>query len=275
MTIRNRAAEIAQQTVRFCQTGHYASPSGQTVAIEPMLRQAREGTRSYPPGQPSPRTFAGEFTTRIEIDDVSILAAAFALVDAGERVAALNFASAKHPGGGFLGGARAQEESLCRSSGLHLCLVGNEMYAHHRASRDLLYSDYVIYSPDVPIFRQDNGDLLERPWRCSFLTSPAVNAGVFLQRHPDRRSEIGATMARRIEKVLTVAALHEHQVLVLGAWGCGVFQNDPAEIAVLFRNALLGEFRGVFRQVVFAVLDSSRDEKTIRPFRRAFPSVCG
>src|SRR5919108_730072 len=76
----------------------------------------------------------------------------------------LNFASAKHPGGGFLGGARAQEETLARASGLYASLVGNPMYAFHKAQDDPMYSNYAIYAPDVPVLRTDEGLLLSEPY---------------------------------------------------------------------------------------------------------------
>src|SRR5208283_3500713 len=103
------------------------------------------------------------------------------------RPAVLNFASATQPGGGFLSGSRAQEESLARSSGLYACLSGNPMYEFHRTRRDAMYTDYFVYSPDVPVFRTDEGNLLEQPWRCSFITAPAVNAKAVLKRDPSRR----------------------------------------------------------------------------------------
>jgi uncharacterized protein (TIGR02452 family) len=151
--------------------------------------------------------------------------------------------SAKNPGGGFLTGARAQEESLARASGLYAMLLGDPMYDHHRSLRDPMYTTWVIYSPDVPVFRLDEGPLLDGPYFCSFLTSPAVNVGAL--RHRDRRGdEIRRVMHERVERVLGVAALHGHEVLVLGAWGCGVFRNDPRQVAELFRDALAGRFRG-------------------------------
>jgi uncharacterized protein (TIGR02452 family) len=90
----------------------------------------------------------------------------------GLRPVALNFASATSPGGGFLSGARAQEECLARCSGLYACLADNPMYGFHRARRDALYSDYAVYSPDVPVFRSEDpaGTLLDEPWLCSFIT---------------------------------------------------------------------------------------------------------
>ena len=132
---------------------------------------------------------------------------------------ALNYASAKNPGGGFLGGARAQEESLARSSGLYPCINGNPMYEYHRSGHDCMYSHYAIYSPGVPVIRDDEGWLFEKPVYCAFITSPAVNAGVVLQRDPSRRDEIRATMAERVDRVLAIAALKGHDVLVLGRVG--------------------------------------------------------
>jgi uncharacterized protein (TIGR02452 family) len=181
----------------------------------------------------------------------------------------LNFASAKNPGGGFQSGARAQEESLARASGLYATLAGDRMYDHHRSRHDPMYTSWVIYSPDVPVFRLDDGELLDEPYLCSFLTSPAVNVGALHNR--DRRcDEIHRVMQERVERVLGVAAMHGHEVLVLGAWGCGVFKNNPRQIAELFRIALTGRFRGAFTQVVFAVLDSSFDQQFIGPFFEAF-----
>jgi uncharacterized protein (TIGR02452 family) len=182
----------------------------------------------------------------------------------------LNFASARHPGGGFLGGARAQEESLARASGLYTCLAGNDMYALHNALRDPLYTDYVIYSPDVPVFRGDDGTLLHTPYLCAFLTSAAVNAKVALELDRSRRAEINKAMSGRICKVLAVAVAQGHDVVILGAWGCGVFGNDCQEIAELFSQALTTGFRGIFSRVVFAVVDWSEERRFIGPFLKAF-----
>ncbi len=135
---------------------------------------------------------------------------------------------------------------------------------------DALYTDDMIYSPDVPVFRDAAGALLTEPYCCAFITAPAVNAGVVLERDPARRTEVRATMARRIARVLAIAALHGHPALVLGAWGCGVFRNDPAEVAALFAAALAGPFRCVFQEVVFAVLDGSPERRAVGPFERVF-----
>jgi uncharacterized protein (TIGR02452 family) len=133
-----------------------------------------------------------------------------------------------------------------------------------------MYTDYVIYSRDVPVIRTDDGTLLEEPYLCSFLTSPAVNARAVLRRAPWRRPEIRAAMASRIAKVLAAAVQNKHETLVLGAWGCGAFGNNSAEVAALFQQALTTEYRGVFSRIVFAITDWSAESKFIGPFRYSF-----
>jgi uncharacterized protein (TIGR02452 family) len=269
---RSNRAGIAEETLAILRAGVYTNPSGRVVALGKTLRNAKDGTCSYAPEARVKVPAFPDRRTRIEVVNASTLDAARGLADKGHRVAALNFASAKNPGGGFLTGAQAQEESLVRASGLYAMLLGDPMYDHHRSSGDSMYTTWVIYSPDVPVFRLDEGRLLDEPYLCSFLTSPAVNVGAL--RHRDRRGdEIRRVMQERVERVLGVAALHGHEVVVLGAWGCGVFKNDPEQIAELFRTALAGRFRGAFTHVVFAVLDSSDERRFVRPFEKVFGTV--
>jgi uncharacterized protein (TIGR02452 family) len=254
---RDELAGLGRQTAEICTAGTYTAPSGGAVSIRDSLGRAVAGTRDYPAGSalPSPRTDLHR--TIFEVRNETTLAAARRLSN--RNVVALNFASAKHPGGGHLSGARAQEESLARASGLVPCIAGSAMYAHHRAASDAMYSTWAVWSPGVPVFRA-----------CAFITSPAVNAKVVLERDGSRRAAIRATMDERVRWVLVIAAAHGHESLVLGAWGCGVFGNDPAEVAELFHAALTTTFRGTFGHVAFAVLD--RERATIAPFESHFRS---
>jgi uncharacterized protein (TIGR02452 family) len=265
---RDRAAALGRETVEILERGSYTSHTGQMVHLAELVRRAVESTLSYPPNATLPDAHTGSCATRFEVTNETTLSAAQRLVDEGYGPTALNFASAKNPGGGFLSGARAQEESLARCSGLHACLDGNPMYGFHRERHDPLYTNYVIYSPGVPVFRHDDGTLLDKPYLCAFITAPAPNAGVALERDPRRRPEVTRALRERIHNVLTIAQMHGHTALVLGAWGCGVFRNDPAEVARLFSDALQGPFRGAFEVVVFAVLDWSEDRRTIGPFEK-------
>jgi uncharacterized protein (TIGR02452 family) len=267
---RNKARQITQDTVRALDAGRYVNLFGEDVNLSAAVRRAVEGTVSYPPGAAVPAVAPGERLTAFEVTNETTLAAAWRLVRDGHRPAALNFASAKHPGGGFLNGAVAQEESLCRASALYACIKDDRMYAHHSRHLDPMYTDWAIYSPDVPVFKTDAGDPFPEPYLCSFVTSPAVNAGVVRERTPGRKAEVRAAIAGRIDRVLRIMAGHGHDAAVLGAWGCGVFRNDPEVVAELFREALAARFRGVFARVVFAVLDRSADRHTIRPFEERF-----
>jgi uncharacterized protein (TIGR02452 family) len=267
---RKLAAQLGRDTLRILREGRYRTENGAVVELGDALRRAAEGTVSYPPDHRPPRSRLGPHETKVEVETETTLAAARRLVESGERPVALNFASAKHPGGGFLSGARAQEESLCRASGLYACLGGNAMYAYHRDQRDPMYSDYAVYSPDVPVFRDDDGGLLEEPYLCSFITSAAVNANVVLSRSQRSRPAVRAAMEQRVHKVLGVAADQGHETLVLGAWGCGVFGNDARVVAELFYTALGHSFRGAFRRVIFAVLDWSEERRFVGPFERLF-----
>jgi uncharacterized protein (TIGR02452 family) len=57
----------------------------------------------------------------------------------------------------------------------------------------------------------------------------------------------------KIRRILDIAAENNHKDLILGAWGCGIFNNDPKHIAGVFMGLLAGEYSGVFEQVIFAV----------------------
>ena len=144
------------------------------------------------------------------------------------------------------------------------------MYSFHREQKDPFYSDFVIYSPDVLVIRDDDGRLVDQPDDCSIITSPAVQANGVRRYFPKRVDEIAPVMWKRILKVLAVAERHNHRNLVLGAWGCGAFRNDGAIISGLFKKALKENFRGAFNHVVFAITDWSEDEKFIGPFKDTF-----
>jgi len=268
---RSQRAQMAQETVRIIGDGHYVSTAGRRVDISEAVAASVAGTREFPPDRAVtlPHGLRGRHATRIVVQNETTLAAARRL-STDHRTIALNFASARNPGGGFLSGSEAQEESLARSSSLYACLDGRSMYAFHQRHGDALYTDHVIYSPAVVVFRDNEGKLLEAPFMCSFLTAPAPNAGAALQKDPARTEEVRRALQSRVSKVLSIAAAQGYDAIVLGAWGCGVFKNDPRDVAAQFQSALSGDFAGVFRLVHFAVLDRSSGNVIIAPFHQAF-----
>ncbi|ANZ35650.1 TIGR02452 family protein [Lentzea guizhouensis] len=257
-----RLRAIAHETVAIAERGSYRTATG-TVTLD--VTPAVAGTRLYLPGDALELPQRGEIP-RIDVTDESTLEATRRL---GGDVAALVFASARNPGGGFLNGAQAQEESVARASALHPCLrAAGEFYAHHRAHEDLGYSDRVIYSPRVPVFRDDRGELLPGAYPVSFLTAAAPNLGAIRRSQPERAEAVPEQLRGRAIRVLQVAAAHGHRRLVLGAWGCGVFGNDPATVARAFQRALQ-ECR-FFDDVVFAVFDRQKGTPVLAAFREVF-----
>ena len=259
-----RLRAIAQETVAIVERGRFDGPGG-VVDIAAAVAAAVAGTRLHLPGEVLTPDPGPPVTPEIEVTGESSLAAARRL---GDGVACLNFASARNPGGGFLNGAQAQEESIARSSAIYPSLLAaGDFYAFHRADRGILYSDRVVYSPRVPVFRDDRGRLLPYAYPVSFLTAAAPNRAMIARDQPALLPQVPGALARRAARILDVAAAHGHRDLVLGAWGCGVFGNDPGAVARVFAAAL--RERRWFDRIVFAILD--RRETVRDEFRAAFP----
>lgn len=153
------------------------------------------------------------------------------------EILALNFANANVAGGGYVLGGNAQEESLCRASLLyHAIAPHQEYYRSHRLHPTPLYSDKMLYSPDVPVFRDAKGKLLETPQICSFLTVAAVNRTLAKPLYSEQK--ITDAMQLRTAKIITAAAEIKPEVLVLGAFGCGAFGNRREVVLPQFDDAI-------------------------------------
>ena len=262
---RDVAAALGRSAVEAARNGLYVTKAGQEVVWRDAVQAARAAKRSIAPDATLPSNERSAFTeTRVQVTNETTFGASQRLVERGLRPLALNFANGIHPGGGFLSGARAQEEVLCRSSALYQTLVDDPMYQDHRKRQQPDSTDWAIYSPDVPIFRMDDGTELPHPWLLSFITCAAPYAPVIGQ------PQSGDLLQKRIHRVLAIARAYGHATLVLGAWGCGAFENDPYRTAKDFRQALENDYGGAFSDIVFAITDWSSDRKFLRPFRDVF-----
>ncbi len=167
---------------------------------------------------------------------------------AGKKVAVLNFANSHHVGGAPFS-AGAQEESLCRCSTLWLCLKAMEgdFYARHRHLFDThrinyMGNDDLIYTPDVVVFKTDErADIIypkmmyQKDWyKVDVITSAAPE----LCRGNRRPTDYEVQVTSRIKKILDVAASQQADVFILGAWGCGAFQNPSDVVAQVFLTLL-------------------------------------
>ena len=173
-----------------------------------------------------------------------------------ERVAVLNFANPHYAGGGVEHGAMAQEECLCRSSNLYPCLFAPcaqaEYYQFHRNRADHLFTDRVVYTPDVVVFKDDQPvpQLLPREqwFQVDVLTCAAPYLGEPVHISP---SDLKALFKSRIREICRVAMEHQVTTVVLGAFGCGAFRNPPELVARAFRDVLQEDlFRHSFSKVV-------------------------
>ncbi|MCM1224661.1 MAG: TIGR02452 family protein [Lachnospiraceae bacterium] len=207
------------------------------------------------------------------------------------KTAVLNFASFKHPGGMFLNGSSAQEESLCHQSILYpvlLAFVDNYYAPHQKTLNHGLYQDEAIYSKDVLFFDYtlehtvNNGKprfdyKLNAKTTADVITCAAPNAKAFLRRKHGLRwedylldDEVVGAMHDRILTVLDSAVIGGARTLILGAFGCGVFGNDPGVVADYFYDYLTDDYAGCFDDVYFAVPKydkSGRIEPNYKEFR--------
>lgn len=268
---RHTAALLGLSAVKATQEGRYQTEQGVDVSINQAVESAIRARVSIPPDAQLPDPPAPRFgATRVEVANETTFGAVHRLIGQGLRPLALNFANGIHPGGGFLHGARAQEEVLCRSSALYLTLLNDPMYEAHLRRPRPDSTDWAILSPQVPVFRHDDGTNLDEPWLLDFITCAAPVATHIGQ--PDS----GDLLETRIHRVLAIAHSHGYTALVLGAWGCGAFGNDPVRTALDFRAALEGPFDGAFSDVVLAITDWSPERKTLGPFRDVFsPDAAG
>ena len=186
------------------------------------------------------------------------------------RTCAHNFASATNPGGGVVNGSSAQEESLCRCSTLYFNLNVREMwdgfYTPHREAHDPLHNDDLIYTPGVVVFKSDTAyprTLAKAEWKTlDVITCAAPN----LRERPsnrmnsgdgDERVEISSQdlqtlHERRLRRILDVTAANGAEAIVLGAFGCGAFRNDPKVVAAAAK-AVVADYLHAFRAIEFAV----------------------
>jgi uncharacterized protein (TIGR02452 family) len=270
---------VANETLEVVKRGAYQTKSGKMVSCRNEIDAAIAGTCLYRPeelgfllsdrkAKKEPRKLP-----KIEITTETTTEASRRLYESGERqIVALNFASAKNPGGGFVGGAKAQEEDLARCSALYDCqLTQREYYDANRGEHSLLYTDYMIYSPDVPFFRDDKMNFLDDMFLTSIITAPAPNAGQFLRQTRNGNSKVLAALERRAGMLLCVAAEKGHKTLVLGAWGCGVFQNNPTDVAAAFSFWLQHSgFSNAFERIVFGIYERDKKRPNLDAFQQKF-----
>ncbi|KAK0212401.1 hypothetical protein DFS33DRAFT_24304 [Desarmillaria ectypa] len=278
--------KIAEQTLNAIKHGYFDLHRARYDLATAEERSCRS-TKYYAPNSllstwlqaPGPSSAPG---THITISEISTLEGLRNLATSHNhgKIAVLNFASAKKPGGGFLSGARAQEETLARSSTLYPSLMtetAQEFYRLHNQKRNQdhgFYTHAMIYSPSVLFFRDDEGKWLE-PVEVDVVTSPAVNAGAVRAHAGDENEgleeKIEKEMWERMGRVLFLCEKMGATTLVLGSFGTGVFQNKVSVVARHWADLLAvpgARFARSFNRIEFAILGKETSDE----FREVYES---
>lgn len=288
---RNRLREIAQSTINAIENGTViiANISHDLAA---KVNFSNHNTRYYAPDDllstwstSDPPRNAAATKSQVSILEISTLDGATLLFNTLSscstsfgRIAILNFASATRPGGGFLNGAQAQEESIARSSTLYPSLMtdsAQHFYQLHTRDRNRgFYHHAMVYTPSVVILKDDAGNWTS-PFEVDVLTSAAVNAGDVRKRIKDEselaeiEKPIEYVMKERMARILFLFEQQGAKNIVLGSFGTGVFQNDVEVIARIWAELLTvkgARYRHSFDRVVFAILGKN----TFTTFEQSF-----
>ena len=178
------------------------------------------------------------------------------------KVCLLDPANFRTPGGNYLGGGWSPEEQICAESTLYPVLEGlRTVYydGNKHSGRGGLFSDRALFLSDV-VFT--TGGVMKKR---SVIVCAPPNRRFALENHRSE-AECDIDLANRIRTVLHIAAANEVDVLVLNAFGCGFFDNDPSKVAGLFK-AWLDAHSGQFERVVFAITGGP----ALDVFREVFP----
>lgn len=265
--------KIANETLNIIKQGYYIF-NQQKISIHEMQEKSINDSVLIPPDTyllREEKSNNTKISVHISVENTPTVEAILNWnISKKSNIGVLNFASAKNPGGGFINGASAQEESLAASSGLYGCQCANpDYYSINRSCGTMIYTNYAIYSPNVVFFRDGRFRLLEQPVTASVLTLPAVNFGQVLQKGEDTLLA-KLKMKERMQLALELFVQKGDRNLILGAYGCGVFRNDPNEIAHWWQELINDYYSTLFDNILFAVYDTSKNGNCINAFNNVF-----
>lgn len=265
---KQKLIDIVNDTINCIDNGKYTNQHGRIFYFDDVTRNTL-----YEPN--SLESFFIKTNQRINIHPNTKIIKSTTLDAAKEfenDICVLNFASAISLGGGVFRGSVAQEESICRASTLLGSLKNCTEYykaniSHHMEDcwQRNLYTDNIIYSPIVTVFKSEDGEYLDNPYKISVVTSPAPMMKTILNEsdYHDKLfyDEINNVIFIRIIKIIATMVSNKHRNIILGAWGCGAFGNDPEVIANYFKQAL--NIFPYFDNIIFAIYDEEDSERFI------------
>lgn len=279
--VKELRAKEFRNTVEIVNQGHYVAESGEEYVFpndSDMMRNTVFYEREIRMDDIPPR----DEPTIVEVQNIDCLYAGVLLKEQGYNPAVQNMASRRNPGGGVTTGAGAQEETLFRRTNLFRSLYQFAPYAeqygikpsHHQYPLDRNYGG--VYTPNAIYFRESEQKgyaLLEKPVSLSFITVAGMNrpdltiGGMIANHHVEPIKD-------KIRTIFRMGLVHGHDSLVLGALGCGAFQNPPRHMARLFHKVMdEPEFKNRYRLIVFAILDDHNAHQKHNPVGNYRPFV--
>lgn len=219
---------------------------------------------------------------RIVLRNQDTLEAAFDLhrrrKESEKPVLVLNFANPHRPGGGIRSKPGTQEEHLCVKTTLLCSLETEKAWPFYQVNLDCGtqdQTDTILYSPNTVVIRNSDLSLRENPFPIAVLT---VSAPIASRMEPEELPDLENILRKRIYGMIRTAIEEGYTRLVLGAWGCGNFGNDPELVAKLFHQVLMESNPMIgtgivdyFEEIAMAVFDNSAEQRWYQPFARYFP----
>lgn len=192
------------------------------------------------------------------------------------KTAVLNFANPHNPGGGVHNGAIAQEECLCRSSNLYPCIsnqnVFNDYYMYHKDMAHYFFSDRLIYTKDVIVFKDDSDVPQIMPKEEWFNVDVITCAAPYLaKRKYTNKTALKELFKGRIKNIFEATIDNDVAVIILGAFGCGAFKNPPEVVAKAFHEVIdENNYKDYFSKIVFAIKSNYSNDDNYYAFDDEF-----
>ncbi|CAE7367346.1 unnamed protein product [Symbiodinium natans] len=282
---KDRAArrEISELTKRVTAAGGYQLGSSVVPLchVQELVAETKLFSPSLATGAVWPQLdTTGDHKTKLLVKRGTVLDVAVEEVLHGQRVVAVNAASAYHAGGGFqTGGRHALEEAMCIQSTLYASLEKGIVLAEQAKIRvppwvqppkrakdgqewvSHLPDDGALLSPHVEVFRtgtnsgyafQEKAVCLEAVVSVAMPNCNTKMSDSPVDAHPDK-DKYAEQLADKWRAVMMAASSRvEANVLVVPDAGCGVFFNPPEKVGESFGKVLREEFSGRFESVVIA-----------------------
>lgn len=177
------------------------------------------------------------------------------LIKEGYNPVILNMANDKKPGGGVLNGSSAQEESLCIQGGLYDPLLNfQKQYPWDMNKID------GFYHPNVPFIRDVNFEFLDKPYYMGVISMAMLRHKINAKTNTASGTEAYKAVYKKIDTLLATAYLYGHDAVVLGAWGCGAFGNDPSKVSQIFKDVIEDKYEKTFKRILFGIVDNEKSD---------------